>query len=286
MLDDLARGHRAAVPDGRRASSRSTCSTPRRTRDALAERLRRRPALRRARARRRVRRAPRALLPQQRRRHAATCSTRCATHGVERLVFSSTCATYGEPERGPDRRGHADRPGQRLRRLQARGRPHDRRRVRARTGSARSRCATSTSPARAATLGEDHDPETHLIPLVLQAAAGPARPRRRCSAPTTRRRDGTAVRDYIHVEDLGRGAPARARARPSPARTAIYNLGNGAGFSVREVIEAARARHRARRSPSREEPRRARRSRRARGRQRARSATSSAGSREKPSSRR
>ena len=67
-------------------------------------------------------------------------------------------------------------------------------------------------------LGEDHEPETHLIPLVLQAAAG-VRDHITVFGTDYPTRDGTAVRDYIHIEDLGRGAPARARARWSPART-------------------------------------------------------------------
>ena len=87
--------------------------------------------------------------------------------------------------------------------------------------------------------GEAHDPETHLIPIVLQVAAG-----RRGAVqvygtdyPTS---DGSAVRDYIHVEDLGR-AHLLALDTAAPGQPRIYNLGNGAGFSVREVIEAARS---------------------------------------------
>ena len=103
-------------------------------------------------------------------------------------------------------------------------------------------------------LGEDHYPETHLIPLVLQAAAGT---REHVSVfgtdyPTE---DGTAVRDYIHVEDLGR-AHLLAMDAIRPGEHTIYNLGNGLGFSVRQVIEAAR-KVTGREIPVREEPRRA-----------------------------
>ena len=121
--------------------------------------------------------------------------------GVTRLVFSSTCAIYGEPDEVPIAEDAPPQPDQRLRRLEARGRPDDRRRLRAPTGSARSACATSTSPARAGALGEDHEPETHLIPLVLRAAPGHADTSQIFGTdyPTP---DGTAVRDYIHVEDL------------------------------------------------------------------------------------
>ena len=89
-------------------------------------------------------------------------------------------------------------------------------------------------------LGEDHEPETHLIPLVLQAAAGR---REHVSVfgtdyPTP---DGTAVRDYIHIEDLGEAHILGLERATNPGEHRIYNLGNGTGFSVRQVIEAARA---------------------------------------------
>jgi UDP-glucose 4-epimerase len=83
-------------------------------------------------------------------------------------------------------------------------------------------------------LGEDHDPETHLIPLVVQAALG----QRPCvellgqDYPTP---DGTCVRDYVHVDDLAE-AHERALKRLTPGRPLICNLGSGTGYSVREVI--------------------------------------------------
>jgi UDP-glucose 4-epimerase len=86
--------------------------------------------------------------------------------------------------------------------------------------------------------GEAHEPETHLIPLVLRTAAAAREPVRVFGTdyPT---RDGTAIRDYIHVEDLGR-AHLLALEAAGPGEHRVYNLGNGAGFSVREVVEAAR----------------------------------------------
>jgi UDP-glucose 4-epimerase len=102
-------------------------------------------------------------------------------------------------------------------------------------------------------LGEDHDPETHLIPLVLRAAAGVVE----CvkvfgtDYPT---RDGTAVRDYIHVEDLGR-AHMLALQAARPGRHRIYNLGTGDGYTVKEVVDTAR-RVTGREIDAREEPRR------------------------------
>jgi UDP-glucose 4-epimerase len=101
--------------------------------------------------------------------------------------------------------------------------------------------------------GEDHEPETHLIPLVLRAASGAADHVKVFGAdyPTE---DGTAVRDYIHVVDLGEAHLAALDAI-APGAHAIYNLGSGRGYSVREVIEAARAVTGCE-IPAREEPRR------------------------------
>jgi UDP-glucose 4-epimerase len=86
--------------------------------------------------------------------------------------------------------------------------------------------------------GEDHEPETHLIPLILQAAAG-KRSHVSIFGTDYPTRDGTAIRDYIHVEDLA-DAHIRAIEATEPGRHAIFNLGNGNGFTVREVIDAAR----------------------------------------------
>lgn len=86
--------------------------------------------------------------------------------------------------------------------------------------------------------GERHDPETHLIPRVLATAAGQreAVTVHGTDYPT---RDGTAVRDYIHVADLGRAHVLALEATATPGHR-VYNLGNGEGFSVREVIDIAR----------------------------------------------
>jgi UDP-glucose 4-epimerase len=87
--------------------------------------------------------------------------------------------------------------------------------------------------------GELHDPETHLIPLVLRAAAG-LRDSIQIYGTDYPTPDGTAIRDYIHVEDLAR-AHLLALDAISPGSHRVYNLGNGTGFSVREVVETARA---------------------------------------------
>ncbi len=160
--------------------------------------------------------------------------------GVDRFVFSSTAAVYGIPDATPIPEDAALRPinpyGESKRAFEAAlgwfGRAYGLRSVTLRYFNV----AGATER-----LGEDHDPETHLIPAVLAAAAS--------GGPLTLfgddypTRDGTCVRDYIHVSDL---ADAHLRAieatAPGDARTdepLICNLGNGGGFSNREVIAAA-----------------------------------------------
>jgi UDP-glucose 4-epimerase len=86
-------------------------------------------------------------------------------------------------------------------------------------------------------LGEEHDPETHLIPLVLQVALG-QREKITIYGDDYNTPDGTCIRDYIHVLDLAQAHILALRSLDSGSRT--YNLGNGRGFSVQEVIETAR----------------------------------------------
>ena len=160
--------------------------------------------------------------------------------GVSRLVFSSTAAVYGEPEEVPIPENAPTLPtnpygGSKLAADQLIGFYAD----------AHGLSATSLRYFNVAgasdSLGEDHEPETHLIPLVLQAAIGEREDVKIFGTdyPTD---DGTAVRDYIHVEDLGR-AHLLALSAAGEAETGehrVYNLGNGSGFSVREVVEVAR----------------------------------------------
>jgi UDP-glucose 4-epimerase len=157
--------------------------------------------------------------------------------GVGRLVFSSTCATYGEPETIPIAE---DEPAAPVNAYGASKLAVDlmiRDECRAHGLAAASlryfNVAGASGPH-----GEDHEPETHLIPLVLQAAAG-VREHISVLGTDYPTRDGTAVRDYIHVEDLGR-AHLLALERLRPGTHQIVNLGTGDGYTVREVIEAAR----------------------------------------------
>ena len=160
--------------------------------------------------------------------------------GVPRLVFSSTAAVYGEPEEVPIPEDAPTLPtnpygGSKLGADQLIGF----------YTSAHGLSATSLRYFNVAgasgDLGEDHEPETHLIPLVLKAALGEGENVKIFGTdyPTD---DGTAVRDYIHVEDLGRAhlLALEAAGETRPGEHHVYNLGNGSGFSVREVIEVAR----------------------------------------------
>jgi UDP-glucose 4-epimerase len=157
--------------------------------------------------------------------------------GVSRLVFSSTAAVYGEPEEVPIPETAATVPTNPYggSKLAVDG-------LIAAVSRARGLAATSLRYFNVAgasgRFGEDHHPETHLIPLVLQAAAG-TRDSVKLFGTDYPTRDGTAIRDYIHVEDLGRAHLMALEAAP-PGEHRVYNLGNGAGFSVLEVVEAAR----------------------------------------------
>jgi UDP-glucose 4-epimerase len=157
--------------------------------------------------------------------------------GVQRFVLSSTAAVYGSPERVPIDEDDATEPtnayGESKLLIE-----------RALAWMARlrgMRCvALRYFNASGATMdrGEDHDPETHLIPLILQVAAG-RRADIRILGTDYDTVDGTCVRDYVHVDDLA-DAHVRAVERTGAPDLLVCNLGNGDGFSVRQVIEAAR----------------------------------------------
>lgn len=160
------------------------------------------------------------------------------TAGVRKFVFSSTCATYGEPQQIPIDETHPQLPANPYgwsklfieRILADYDRAYDLKFVALRYFN-----ASGASPER----GERHEPETHLIPLVLHAA------QKKIDHVTVfgndyPTHDGTCVRDYIHVSDLaGAHALALDYLRDGGSATAI-NLGNGQGYSVLEVINTAR----------------------------------------------
>ncbi len=159
------------------------------------------------------------------------------THRTPRLVFSSTAATYGEPERVPIREDAPTRPTS----------PYGATKLAidhaiASYATAHGLAATSLRYFNVAgahgRYGERHATETHLIPIVLQVAAG-LRESVHVYGEDWPTPDGTCVRDYIHVDDLA-AAHLLALDHAVPGRHAVYNLGSGAGFSVREVIVACR----------------------------------------------
>ena len=158
--------------------------------------------------------------------------------GIRQFVFSSTCATYGEPRYTPIDEQHPQLPTNpygwtKLMAEQAL-RAYDKA-YGLRFGALRYFNACGA----AGDLGEDHDPETHLIPLVLAAAAGKI-PEVSIFGDDYPTPDGTAVRDYIHVSDLADAHILALRYLESGGDSDVFNLGNGNGYSVNEVIEAAR----------------------------------------------
>jgi UDP-arabinose 4-epimerase len=175
--------------------------------------------------------------------------------GIGCLVFSSTAAVYGEPEHVPIEEDQALRPvnpygASKLaaeRMMEDFGHAHDLRSVRLRYFN-----AAGADPA--GEIGEWHDPETHLIPLILDAILGrqPAISIFGTDYPTA---DGTAVRDYVHVIDIATAHVAALNHLLEGGASAALNLGNGHGVSVREAIRAAEA-VTGRTVPVREAPRR------------------------------
>jgi len=155
---------------------------------------------------------------------------------VRRLVFSSTAAIYGVPAKVPITEDEASAPINPYGRtklaiewaLADHAAAHG-------LGYTALRYFNAAGASPDGTLGEDHDPETHLIPIVLQAALG-QRPHVEVFGDDYPTPDGTCVRDYVHVDDLA-DAHLRALERIEPGRGRAFNLGTGVGYSVREVID-------------------------------------------------
>lgn len=161
------------------------------------------------------------------------------SQGVLRFVFSSTCATYGEPIRIPIDEDHPQNPTNPygwsklfIERIMANyDQAYDLKFV-----SLRYFNASGAIPER----GEHHEPETHLIPLVLKAAMGGI-PHITVFGNDYNTPDGTCVRDYIHVADLAEAHVLALQHLRAGNPSAAINLGNGQGYSVFEVIESARS---------------------------------------------
>jgi len=166
--------------------------------------------------------------------------TRMKEFGVKRIVFSSTAATYGEPENIPiletDRTLPTNPYGETKlaveKALKWSDRAYGIKYVSLRYFNA----AGAHISGR---IGEDHNPETHLIPIVLQAALG-KRDGVKIFGDDYDTPDGTCIRDYIHVSDLAQAHILALKKLRSGGESNIYNLGNGKGFSVKEVIDIAR----------------------------------------------
>jgi UDP-glucose-4-epimerase GalE len=162
----------------------------------------------------------------------------CRRNGVNRFVFSSTCATYGIPEKVPMTEDTPQQP------INPYG--HSKLAVERALadyaaayglGYAALRYFNAAGAAADGSIGEDHHPETHLIPLVLQVALG-QRPHIEVFGIDYPTPDGTCIRDYIHVDDLAE-AHLLALEKIEPGRGLCLNLGTGRGYSIREVIQTA-----------------------------------------------
>jgi UDP-glucose 4-epimerase len=165
---------------------------------------------------------------------------RVRRHDIRRFVFSSTCATYGLPTAVPITEDEKQAPIN----------PYGNTKLAFEKmladyapaygiGYAALRYFNASGAAADGTIGEDHDPETHLIPIVLQVALG-KRPHVEIFGTDYPTPDGTCIRDYIHVDDLAE-AHILAVERLEPGQQMRYNVGVGKGYSVREVIETAEA---------------------------------------------
>lgn len=161
-------------------------------------------------------------------------------NGVDKIVFSSTAATYGEPKQVPILETDPTEPtnpyGETKLSMEKMMKwtdlAHGVRYVALRYFNA---CGADASGE----IGEAHNPKTHLIPLILQVPNG-QRDKISIYGDDYNTKDGTCVRDYIHVTDLAQAHILAMKYLIDGRESAIFNLGNGVGFTVKEVIEAAR----------------------------------------------
>jgi UDP-glucose 4-epimerase len=160
--------------------------------------------------------------------------------GVKHLIFSSSAATFGEPQYIPIDENHPQKPTN----------PYGQTKLDfefilhwydvafgIKSIALRYFCAAGADPD--GLLGEVHTPETHMIPLALFAALG-RRPDIKIFGSDYPTEDGTGVRDYIHVTDLGTAHILALNALSAGAESNVYNLGNGIGYSVRQVIQTVK----------------------------------------------
>ena len=162
-------------------------------------------------------------------------------HGIDKIVFSSTAATYGEPESIPilesDRTNPTNCYGETKLAMEKMfhwsSEAYNLRYVSLRYFNA---CGAHPNGK----IGEAHDPETHLIPLILQVPNG-KRADIKVFGDDYDTKDGTCVRDYIHVNDLAQAHILAMEYLAKGGNSDVFNLGNGVGFTVKEVIDVARS---------------------------------------------
>ena len=239
VLDDLSRGHRAAVPPEVRFVEGDLGDAA-----ALAEALAGAGAVLHFAGLLSVAESVADPAPYYRTNVAKGLELLAAMRaaGVDRIVFSSTCATYGIPQRVPIDEGHPQDPispyGATKRAFERALMDH------ARAGRVRAvvlRYFNAAGCHEDGTLGEDHRPEEHIVPRAVDAALGRA-PALTIYGDDYDTPDGTCIRDYVHVQDLARAHVLALDALEHPltpvTRYEAFNLGSGSGHSVREVIAA------------------------------------------------
>lgn len=161
-------------------------------------------------------------------------------YGIKHIVFSSTCATYGIPQVIPIPEEHPQKPinpyGKTKLIIEQMLEDYD---TAYGTKSVSLRYFNAAGADPDAEIGEDHNPEAHLIPLVLDAAAG-VRSAVTVFGADYNTPDGTCIRDYIHVTDLAAAHIKALEYLLAGGQSAVFNLGTGSGYSVKEIVEAAR----------------------------------------------
>jgi UDP-glucose 4-epimerase len=159
---------------------------------------------------------------------------------VNHIIFSSTCASYGEPIHIPIDERHPQQPinpyGRSKLMVEQILEDYDRAYM---IKSVRLRYFNAAGADTDGGIGEDHNPETHLIPLILDVAIN-NRPHISIFGTDYDTPDGTCIRDYIHVSDLAEAHVLALKYLQNGGETDYFNLGNGNGFSVKEVIDVAR----------------------------------------------